>query len=218
MVEIYKGKEITTTQVEKLKEIAKAKYSPVIYDDYFAGVKTPSQLAYLHDVNEDSEALILGTGWFLCYSESHFVVELLEWVAVDDVNKMQQFAEMVYAFKHIFLNNPNKIFKADMRHDTSYAIYSKMLERGLFNEFAHKYMLDDVLLPPEVYDIKESLVDRFCSIEEFLDSGESNQFSDYFQYILHRVMFYPTQRFVNKYGQEKSFQKKYSNKNKKSNS
>lgn len=49
---------------------------------------------------------------------------------------------MMRILKKIILQNKGKLFIVDMRHDTSYAMYLKMLQRGYFQEFRHEYIID----------------------------------------------------------------------------
>lgn len=53
----------------------------------------------MHNVRMDMENLVIGTDWFLCYTESDYYVQISEWVAVDSENKMQQIVEMMNVLK-----------------------------------------------------------------------------------------------------------------------
>lgn len=88
----------------------------------------------------------------------------------------------------MFLQNKEKLFVADMRHDTSYVIYLKMVQYGFFQELSHKYIID-CAAPRQVHELKERFIDKFGSIEEFLASDVSNNYDQYFKYILHHLSF-----------------------------
>ena len=94
---------------------------------------------------------------------------------------MQQAVEMMNVLKQIFMQNKDKFFIADMRHDTSYTLYLKMLQRGYFKEIEHECIID-CAAPVQVHDIKVKYMKRFDSLKEFLVSSESNNYSQYFKY------------------------------------
>lgn len=198
MVKIFRGKEIDKNQIKILKDIAYRRYDPKIYNEYFSDLNDVKDLAYLHDVSIDKENLVIGTDWFLCYTESEYHIQISEWVSIDNDEKIKQIAEMMSVLKKIFIQNKEKLFIADMRHDTSYAIYSKMLQRGYFKEINHKCIID-CASPSQVDDLKTRFMDKFSSIEEFLASDESNKYSKYFKYILHHLSFLINDKFVKKY-------------------
>ena len=198
MVAIFKGKEIDKSKIEILKMIAYRRYTQEIYNGYFSGIEDVYDLAFLHDVNFDMENIAIGTDWFLCYTESEYFVQISEWVSIDNENKIQQVVEMMSTLKKIFLQNKEKLFTADMRHDTSYTMYLKMLQRGYFKEFSHEYIID-CAAPSQVQDLKIKFIDKFNNIEEFLANEFSNDYSEYFKYILHHLSFMISNKFIKKY-------------------
>lgn len=200
MVEIFKGKEIIKSKIEILKSVAYRRYSEEIYNEYFNSIEDVKDLACLHDVSVDMENLVIGTNWFLCYTETDYDVQILEWVSIDIGNKIQQISEMMSTLKKIFLQNSGKLFIADMRHDTSYVMYLKMLQRGYFQEFRHEYIID-CAAPTQVQDLKIKFMKKFNSIEEFLASDVSKDYAEYFKYILHHLSFIITNKFIKKYGE-----------------
>lgn len=199
MVEIYKGNEIDKSKIATLKKIAYNSYDDRIYVDHFADIYDIKGLAGLHCVSIDTENLVLGTDWFLCYSESNNFIHILEWVCVDNGNIIKQTAEMMGVLKKIFLQNKEKYFIADMRQDTSYAMYLKMLERGYFHEFRREYTID-CSAPLEVYDIKNELIEKYNNEEEFLAYYDSKEYNEYFEYLLYHISFIVTNKFMEKYG------------------
>lgn len=198
MVEIFKGKEINKNKIEILKNIAYRKYTQEIYNEYFNDINDVRDLAYLHDVSINRETLVIGTDWFLCYAELDYSVKILEWVASDNGDKMHQVVEMISTLKKIFLQNKEKMFIADMRHDTSYAMYLKMLQRGYFQEFRHNCTID-CAAPSQVDNLKLKFSDKFSDIEDFLANEISNDYNEYFKYILHQLGFMLTDKFIEKY-------------------
>lgn len=193
MVEIFKGEEITSNQIEAIKNIASKRYSKEIYDEYFSRIKDIKDLARLHNVKDFRETIAIGTDWFLCYAELDYHVEILEWVAVDNENKFGQSIEMMNTLKQLFLRNKKKIFVAGLRHDTSYAMYRKMLQEGYFKEIRHRWVID-CAAPEQVYEIEE-----FNSIENFLTGDTPDEYTEYLKYILHHLSFMLSNKFVKKY-------------------
>lgn len=195
MVEFYNGKEIDKDKIQKIKNIAYRGYSSEIFNEYFKDVNDIEDLSDLHDVDISMENLVISTDWFICYSESDDYVEILEWVSIIDRSKIQQVVEMMNVLKQIFIKNKDKLFIAAMRHDTSYKMYLKMLQKGYFKEILHRCIID-CAAPDEFYYIKYG----FDSLEEFLASSDSNDYTEYFKYILHQLRFLLTDKFVEKYG------------------
>lgn len=195
MVEVFNGKEINKSKIEILKNIASRRYTKEIYIEYFSDIKNVSDLAYLHNVSIGKEKLVIGTDWFLCYTESDYHVQISEWVSIDNEHKIQQVAEMMTILKKIFLQNKEKIFIADMRHDTSYGMYLKMAQSGFFQELSHTCIVD-CAAPNQVQDLKR----KFKNIEDFLASDISYDYAEYYKYILHNLSFSITDKFIKKYG------------------
>ena len=193
MVEFYKGNEVDRDKIQKIKGIAKKGYSPAIFNEYFQNLNDVEDLSHLHGISIDMERLIIGSNWFICYSESKYYVTILEWISVDERKNMKQTLEMMNTLKQIFIANKGKVFAADMRHDTSYKMYLKMLQDGYFKEINHQYMID-CAAPDEIQEIK------YKYIEDFLTSSTSDDYVEYFKYILHHLSFILTDKFIEKYG------------------
>ncbi len=105
---------------------------------------------------------------------------------------------MMELFKKIFFQNKNKIFIADMRHDTSYTLYLKMLQRDYFEEI-NDHCIIDCAAPPKVHKLKLEFMKKFNNIEDFLSSNLANSYSQYFKYILHQIRFIINPNFIEKY-------------------
>ena len=206
MIQIFKGKDIGYDEIKILKNIAFKRYSQEIYEEYFSNIKDIKDLAYLHDTNVDMENLVIGTNWFLCYSESDYYITILEWISLNDGNKFMQAIEMMSVLKEIFLQNKDKLFIADMRHDTSYPFYLSMVQKGYLKEIRNECIID-CAAPRIVNDLIQELSSDFSSIEDFLVSSESNDYTEYFKYILHHLSFVVTNKFLKKY-EEPQIQKK----------
>jgi len=207
MVEFYKGKAIEQDKIQRIKNIAYRRYSPEIFNEYFNGVNDIKDLSHLHGVDINMENLVIGTDWFLCYSESKHYVTILEWVSIDNRSNLQQVVEMMHVLKQIFIQNKEKLFIADMRHDTSYTMYLKMLQEGYFKEINHEYIID-CAAPVQVHDIKVKYMEKFNSLKEFLASSDSNNYTKYFKYILHHLSFVLTDKFIKKYDYPSSKQER----------
>ncbi len=201
MVEIYKGKNIDDEKIRFLKYISSKKYSKEIYDEYFKDINSVKDLANLHITTIKDECLAKGTDWFLCYNEFEYAVNILEWVSINNENTVKQAIEMIELFKKIFFQNKNKIFIADMRHDTSYTLYLKMIQRGYFKEIKNHCIID-CAAPPEVQKLKLEILEKFNSIENFLSSNLANSYSQHFKYILHHISFIISPNFIKKYANE----------------
>jgi len=201
MISIFTGKEIDRDKINKLKNIAYKRYSSNIYKEYFNDINCIDDLANLHSINTEDENLAFGTDWFMCYYVTDYAVTILEWISLKNEFKVKQVVEMMTFLKQLFIQNKDKWFIADMRHDTSYLMYSKMLQKGFFKEIHHKCIID-CAAPKEVQNLKNKLIYRFNSLEKFLASDVSNDYSKYFKYILHHISFKVTDKFIERYNKK----------------
>lgn len=200
-VQYYKGNEIDDEKIVLIKSIAKSRYSDEIYEDYFEDVENVFDLAYLHSESIESESLVLGDDWFLCYSEHDCWFYILEWVALETGNLIQTY-EMMETLMNLLYSNSEKVMIADMRHDTSYSMYSKLLRNGYFREISHDYIVD-CAMPRDVYKLDSSVyLDDYDSIPKFLELEEEKGNSEYLRYILHDLEFRVTSKFVDEYEQK----------------
>lgn len=206
-VSIYKGKEILKVHIDRIKEIAKNRYPVKIYEDYFANIKDVNQLAYSHSSEVNDEVLILGKDWFLCYEEKEFTFNILEWISLDvKEEKMIQIAEMKKVLKDLLIDNSNKLIIADMRHDSSYVIYKKMLDRGYFEQEKSTYAIDGsapLKIHQIMYECKE--------VESFINHIEIKNNPEYLKYLLHHISFFVTKKFFDKYIEDKELFKNTTN-------
>ena len=193
MVEIFKGEEITSKQITTIKRIARERYSKEIYNEYFRRIKDVKDLARLQGIQIPKETIAIGTDWFLCYTETDYHVEILEWVALDNENKLKQSIEMMHTLKQLLLKNKKKIFMASMRHDSSYEMYKKMLQEGLFKELSHKRVID--CAAPKTMD----KIEAFNDLTTLLSSNIPDEYKEYLKYILHHMQFMISDKFVKKY-------------------
>lgn len=197
-ISILKGKEINKEAITKLKEIARLRYAPEVYNSSYWGVEDLDYLANLHCVNPNDEILILGEDWFLCYSVTEETVEFLEWVALSNVdNKITQTLEMLKTLKSIFLKNSQKKFITSMRHDSSFPFYLNMLKRGYFEEISHSYSID--ICHGFAPDRLKFLEDEYADIDTYLNSEEAKEHPEYSTFILHDTIFTITNTFVKRY-------------------
>ena len=200
-IRIYKGNEISENLIQELKNIAQKKYSKDIYEEYFWGIKTIKDLCNLHSTKMNEEILVLGTDWFLCYKDSKFEIQFLEWVSLDNSNKIKQTIEMMEFFKHMIINNKDKFFYASMRHDTSYKIYLILKHKGYFKQYKNEVIIDFVT-PYQIQKIIERYKDQYESLDEFLANNETNIYDEYLKYFLHNVEFSITEKFIDKFGKK----------------
>ena len=197
-INTYKGKEIDTAIINRIKEITASRCSKPIYDSGFGNIENVEQLAYIHEINVEEEILVLGEDWFLCYTVEEDLVTILEWVALDTrSSSISQFIEMNTAFKHILLEYKYKSFFAAMRHGTSYQFYLQMLKKGYLDQLYHAYDVDICYgFAPEAIRFLDN---DFATIDKFLSSEEVKSHPEYLSYIINWTIFDVTEKFVENY-------------------
>ena len=202
----YKGFEITPEIISEFKIICEGRYDPVIFEEYFGNVHTIQQLSRMHDNHPEDETLILGDDWFIMYADKEYIVEVLEWVALDNVeNKMSQIIEMLNALKYILYLSKKKCIESYLRQDTSYKFYQLGIKRGIIKPAIDEAVID-CAIPDDMENTMDYLKEKHGTIENFIQSPELKDYSDYETYILHRVAFTVTKEFVKQY--KKSQKKK----------
>lgn len=195
-IKVYIGYEISEDVIARLKHIAKSRYDKRIYDDYYSTIENIQELSFNHDLSPEREIIILGEDWFINYTISDSIVTFLEWVAIDNQDtKLKQTYEMMQSLKAILINNQDKQFTSDMRHDTSYQFYLKLKQRGFIKEDLHGIEYDICSAPEGVKYIDIN----YNTIEEFFESEEAKQHPEYYKFILHHLAFTVTDKFVKKY-------------------
>lgn len=189
-IEIIKGKEITSDKKKRLKEITFEALQNSILKKKFK---------CWHNIT--NEVLVLGEDWYLIYDEDD-KISILYWVAIDNPEtKLCQSVEMITVLKELLLKYQDKTFYGNLRHITSYMIYSKMLKEGYLNETYHTV---DVLHAPLSIDLRLEFLfsaesDSKAAFEEYLNSDEGQDNLDYLNYVYHKLNFQVTTTFVEKY-------------------
>ena len=194
-MKIYKGKEIDSEKIKRIKEIAKNRYALPFYLSSYNNVNNVEELSYFHGIKVEEENLLLGDDWLLLFESNENSVKFLEWIALENVEKnIHQAIQMLHAFKTILLENKDKLFYANMRHDTSYLFYKSMLEQDYFEELFHMMGVDNCLgyAPLELNDLNIDIL----SCETYLNNEKLKQHPEYLKYILHFIGFSVTEKFI----------------------
>lgn len=193
MITTYKGTEITKEILDKVLSIAKSKYDERIYDEYYGNVINVSDLAYVHGIDVSDEAIILGEDWYFEYADLDDTVAILEWVSTkSERSNLIKGLEMKKHLLKFFMDNSDKMFEAEMRHDSSYKFYQLMVEKGIFEEFFQETMLD-VSTPTNF--IKVINENYSGDINSFLNSEDAIKYKDYYKFIMHSLIFTCTNNF-----------------------
>lgn len=199
-INIYPRKEITSEKIAKIKEIATNKYPQAIYQEYFDYLTNEKDI--LNECGPDT-FLVLGEDWFLLYEETEDEVTFMEWIAQDQPeNKMQQTIEMLTTFKQILLQNYEKEFIALMRHDTSYQFYQQMLKKEYCYQEYHQCSID-IAHPEEMEEIL-SETPTIPEVISLLENNDSKLPKQYLTYIVHKIIFNVSEKFINKYEKKRT--------------
>lgn len=188
---IYSGTEIDSDKINKIKEIASKRYDEVFYLSSYNNINNVEELSYFHGIPTENENLILGDDWFLLFEKNDEYVKFLEWVALESEEKnIHQAIQMLNVFRSILIENKDRLFYANMRHDTSYAFYTSMLEKEYFQELFHIMGVDkcDGIAPQELNDLNINMFSE--------NSDVIKEHPEYLKYILHFIGFCVTDKFI----------------------
>lgn len=183
MTKLYKGKEISYFDISAMKNIASNRYCREIYEMYYNNIYSLQGLAKRFDCLPENLCLVIGLDWYILYEVTKEYVGFLEWVALDSCDrKFKQSTEMLNTLKEIIRNNCEKDFCAAMRHDTSYQLYLKMLEKHYIKEEFHSISIDAA----EPNDLtKEDCIEI---VNNFI--GNDNLYDpEFLKYVLHNINF-----------------------------
>lgn len=195
----FQGTEVTADIINKIKSICAQRYSPLIYREYFEDLTTIQDLCEMHDTTPEKEIILLGEDWFITYAQQPIELEVLEWVALDNVeNKMAQIQEMLKALKYILYLSRTTCLAAYLRHDTSYKFYQLGIKKGIIKPAIDEPFVD-YYHPEEMDLIVDEVGAKYKNLETFFASPECNSYPEYEQYILHRVVFTPTPKYIKQY-------------------
>lgn len=207
-MEVYSGNEIDKEKIQRIKEIAQHRYAKPFYLSSYYNINNVDELAAFHGIDVEDENLILGEDWFLLYENNKEFVKFLEWVALENNEKnIHQAIQMLNVFKTILIENKEKLFYANMRHDTSYMFYKSMLDKKYFEEFFHMIGVDSCLgyAPKELNDLN---IDMF-SFDGVLNNEIIKNNPEYLKYIFHFIGFSVTDKFIER---DKKLSKRINNK------
>lgn len=203
----YNGNEINLDIVNKYREICCSRYDSAIYEKYFKNLKSVDDFYNLYGplVNSKEDLhLLLGEDWFILYIESTIYIEVLEWVAVNNVdNKLVQIKEMLTAIRNMLLTKVDntdvqKIIMADLRHDSSYKLYQKALDKGYIISRMDELFFDRSM--PEEFE-KKILEEKqkHENVKDFIDVITQEDEQEYYKFFIHQTQFYATKDFIDKH-------------------
>ena len=194
-MEVYSGNEIDKKKIQRIKEIAEHRYAKPFYLSSYNNINNVEELAIFHGVNVEDENMVLGDDWFLLYENNTEFVKFLEWVALENSEKnIHQAIQMLNVFKTILIENKEKLFYANMRHDTSYMFYKSMLDKKYFEEFFHMIGVDNCMgyAPKELNDLNIDML----SFDSVLNTEIIKNTPEYLKYIFHFIGFGVTDKFI----------------------
>ncbi len=186
-IHFYKGQDISQEQIKAIQNIAYQRYPKEIFDKYYKNIQNITDLAKNHHTKVQNEQLILGRDWMILYKIEKKKLTFLEWIAINkQENNIRQSIEMYKEMKRVLIENFNKQMIASMRHDTTYQLYLKLIEKGLLLEKEHNFYIDSSI-PKDIY------INQLKKIkEETFSSKEIEKYSSYYPFFLHYVEFYLT--------------------------
>ncbi len=194
-MKIYKGYEIDKDKIKRIKEIAELRYDQSFYLSSYNNIENIEELSKFHGVNIENENLLLGDDWFLLFESNENYIKFLEWVALENKEKnIHQAIHMLSVFKTILIENKDKLFYANARHDTSYLFYESMLKQDYFEELFHMMGIDNCMgyAPKELNDLNIDIL----SYKDFLNNEILKKHPEYLKYILHFIGFCVTDKFI----------------------
>ncbi len=191
----YSGSEITTDVLRKMWAIVQRSQFPSDYPE-FSDLENDFDMINDQCIEEDSH-VILGEDWFINYDDSERKsgkISLDLWYR-DEHSKsvFQQTMEAMKTFKSVLSNYSRCIFKARLRHTTSYAFYDMLANRGYVERISDK-LSTFPYTPAKI----EAEIEKKRKIYECRGHDPKEDDPKIGQWILHEVRFFPTQKVFKK--------------------
>ena len=200
-VEHYKGNEITKEILKRIHLIDTKRIQEGTTQFNMEECRTLKELCEIYETTPKKTHIILGADWYIVYAYlSEEEIDIKDWVAIDGVeNKFTQTMEMFSALKNILLTHKDYDIYSMLRHSTSYPFYQKMVNEGLVEEGYDMVDLDES--SEELEAIKEQILDKYDSIEDYLSDETRERYEDMHldDNIYHNVVFNTTEKFNNRY-------------------
>ena len=199
MIEVkeYFGSDINGDIIKRIKQIALNRYSGIIYNSNYRDVNSVEELLRLYDCELCNLKLFIGKDWFLFVEETQDYVKFLEWIASNNTeNKVSQSIQMFKTLKRIIIKNSDKMFLANMRHDSSYLFYESLYQKNYINQIFHLIEIDSCYnnTPEVILRLKE----KYNDLSLFLESDESIKHPEYLKYIIHILGFEVSKEYIKK--------------------
>lgn len=194
----YQGDEITKEVISEIKEIAKKRYDSNIYKRCYEKINNMNDLKKFHGTY-NAEDIILGEDWFINYFKTGSL-HILEWVALEESSdKLLQTKEMLITLKNLILENGEKYISTCLRHDTSYKIYQKFLDKGFFIEGSSVIFWEGTA-PKEAQKWINKILVNYDFFEEYFNDENREIKEEYEKYIIHDISFVPSNKFIKRFG------------------
>ena len=201
-IEIYKGNEIDIDKLRKMRKIAVKGYNNFRWRKSNKVVNTFEKIYSKISNKPETEFLVLGNDWYLLFDVNDYTVNILGWVAIDNPEtKLSQSIEMLTVIKELLLTNKDKRFVCALRHTTSYQIYTKMLMQEYFNETQHGIYTYFCPIGTEIRlkYLNDPSADSKTLFDKYLNSGAVEKHPKDLEYVLHKIEFRVTDKFIEKY-------------------
>lgn len=198
-VEHYVGEEITEDVINSINLMAMKRYEEGVFCVLFEGADTLEDLCSWHGALPEQENVLLGQDWVIIYVKRKNDIEIVEWLDLEDVSdKFGQTIEMMNAMKDILLSSRGLRVIAEMRHDTSYQFYKKLLDRE-FVESYHDSVELDPSAPSDIEKMAGDVENTYGSLNKYFLERDGEIDPEIDKYFYHYVSFGVTDKFVKRY-------------------
>lgn len=201
-VEHYVGEEITESVISTINLMAMRRYEEGVFSCLFEGVDTLEDLCSWHGALPQQENVVMGEDWVIIYVERKNDIEIVEWLDIEDVSdKFSQTIEMMNAMKEILLSSKGRCVIAEMRHDTSYQFYKKLLDKD-FVVSNHDSLELDPVAPSDIEKMVSDVESIYGSLDKYFLQKDRKIDPEIDKYFYHYVSFGITDKFVKRYGKK----------------
>lgn len=198
-VKKYQGKEVTEEILNRLFYICNKRNFRIEGMIPYSDIYNINGICMWLECQPDNFHIILGEDWFITYLQDDIDLEIIDWVALDNVeNKITQTLEMKKYIIELLLESRKKQIYATMRHTTSYKFYELFKKHGYIKEEYNTISYEETI-PTDGQKIIFQILKKYHKLSSYFQDPNRVEYPEYEEYFNHDVTFYVTDEFIKKY-------------------
>lgn len=196
-VKHYQGMDITREVINEMFFICAKRNFKVDGTIPYEDIESIDDITHWYECEPEEMNVLLGEDWFMTYKDNGGILEIVEWVSIEEVeNKFHQVLEMKKHIIKLLLTAKEKSIESIMKHSTSYRFYDALKKHGYIDELFNMPGMDEYI-PFDIQLELDRQIEKNVNIKGYLANEDRNK--EYDEYFYHEIEFYLTDKFFDKY-------------------